>query len=50
MEFAIGVRFQSGDDFFCSTLLGYGGETYQTNPLNEELAFDVHDSPDMCTK
>ena len=24
----IGVRFQSGEDFFCSTLLGYGGEDY----------------------
>ena len=24
----IGVRFISGDDFFCSTLLGYGGEDY----------------------
>ena len=49
-EFTIGVRFQSGEDFFCSTLLGYGGETYHTNPLNEECAFEVLDNPELCTK
>lgn len=27
-ELTIGVRFISGEDFFCSTLLGYGGEDY----------------------
>jgi hypothetical protein len=45
----IGVRFISGDDFFCSTLLGYGGEDYQNPRLNEELAFDVVDTEE-CTK
>jgi hypothetical protein len=44
------VRFLAGDDFFCSTLLGYGGENYQSQQENEERdAFDIKDSPD-CTK
>jgi hypothetical protein len=28
-ELSIGVRFISGEDFFCSTLLGYGGEDFR---------------------
>lgn len=48
-ELTIGVRFISGEDFFCSTLLGYGGEDYTRLPQNEECAFDVVESDD-CTK
>lgn len=48
-EFSIGVRFVAGDDFFCSTLLGYGGENFRYNHMNEECAFEVLDSPE-CTK
>ena len=43
------MRFKSGDDFFCQTLLGYGGENYKHISQNEETIFDVIDSPD-CTK
>ena len=48
-ELSIAVRFISGEDFFCSTLLGYGGENYRTINTNEEGAFEVNDSED-CTK
>lgn len=48
-EISIAVRFTQGDEFFCSTLLGYGGENLKHNHLNEELAFDVRESPE-CTK
>lgn len=30
------VRFQAGDEYFCSTLLGYGGENYQSISENED--------------
>ena len=44
------VRFIAGDEFFCSTLLGYGGENYMSQNENEEKElFDVKDTPD-CTK
>jgi PHR domain len=44
------VRFQAGDEYFCSTLLGYGGENYKDNNENEEKdAFDIKETPD-CTK
>lgn len=44
------VRFQAGDEYFCSTLLGYGGENHHSigENVDKEL-FDVKDSPD-CTK
>jgi hypothetical protein len=45
----IGVRFIAGEDFFCTTLLGYGGEEYKTLKSNEECIFDVVDTDD-CTK
>ena len=48
-ELTICVRFISGEDFFCSTLLGYGGEDYTRIKENEECAFEVLDSED-CTK
>ena len=43
------MRFISGDEFFCQTLLGYGGEDHKRLPNNEECAFDVIDSKD-CSK
>ena len=46
----IGVRFISGEDFFCSTLLGYGGEDFRHIPSNEECCFIVEDVPEECTK
>lgn len=45
----ISVRMVAGDEFFCSTYLGYGGENYKTNQKNEECAFDVTDTAE-CTK
>ena len=45
----IGVRFISGDSFFCTTLLGYGGEDYMNLRTNDERAFQVVDTED-CTK
>ena len=48
-EISIAVRFMQGEDFFCSTLLGYGGENIRNSNTNEEMAFDVKDSVD-CTK
>jgi hypothetical protein len=30
-EISIAVRFTQGEDFFCSTLLGYGGENLRNN-------------------
>ena len=45
----IGVRFIAGEDFFCTTLLGYGGEEYKHLKINEECIFDVQDTED-CTK
>jgi hypothetical protein len=44
------VRFQAGDDYFCSTLLGYGGENYHSIQENEEKEmFEIKETPD-CTK
>jgi len=44
------VRFIAGEEYFCSTLLGYGGENYQSQQENEERdAFDIKESPD-CSK
>lgn len=44
------VNFKVPEEFFCSTLLGYGGENYQQITTNEEKdIFEVRDSPD-CTK
>ena len=37
----IGVRFIAGEDFFCTTLLGNGGEEYKHLKINEECIFDV---------
>ena len=44
------VRFIAGDEFFCSTLLGYGGENYLSIPENvEKDLFEVKETSD-CTK
>lgn len=44
------VRFQAGDEYFCSTLLGYGGENYQSIHENEERdLFEIKETSD-CTK
>ena len=44
------VRFQAGDEYFCSTLLGYGGENYQSISENEDQGmFEIKETPD-CTK
>jgi len=48
-ELSIGVRFIAGEDFFCSTLPGYGGEDYRHIRENEECCFEVLDSED-CSK
>lgn len=42
---SIGVRFTVGEEFFCSTLLGYGGSNYERKiATNERGAFIVADS------
>ena len=44
------VRFLAGDEYFCSTLLGYGGENFASVSENEERdMFEVRETPD-CTK
>jgi hypothetical protein len=43
------VRFIAGDEYFCSTLLGYGGENYRDVENEEKTMFDIRASPD-CTK
>jgi hypothetical protein len=44
------VRFQAGDEYFCSTLLGYGGENYQSISENEDKEmFEIRETGD-CTK
>jgi hypothetical protein len=45
------VRFigPTEEDFFCSTLLGYGGENYKEIENEEIEAFDIKETPD-CTK
>jgi hypothetical protein len=48
-EISIAVRFSQGEEFFCSTLLGYGGENWKNVTTNEECIFDIKDSPD-CSK
>jgi len=48
-QIVIGVRFIAGEDFFCKTYLGYGGEDYKRIKHNEECIFDVQETED-CTK
>ncbi len=48
-QIVIGVRFIAGEDFFCKTYLGYGGEDYKRIKHNEECIFDVLETED-CTK
>jgi hypothetical protein len=44
------VRFTAGDEYFCSTLLGYGGENYlQVSDNTEKELFEIRETPD-CTK
>jgi len=44
------VRFIAGDEYFCTTLLGYGGENHMNVPDNKEKEmFSVKDTSD-CTK
>jgi hypothetical protein len=47
---SIMVRFQAGDEYFCSTLLGYGGENYMTVQDNDDKdLFEIRETTD-CTK
>jgi hypothetical protein len=47
----IGVRFTVGDEFFCTTYLGYNNEDVDSRvKTNEKGAFKVENSIDMCTK
>ena len=44
------VRFLAGDEFFCTTLLGYGGENYPNIHENDEKdLFEIKETDD-CTK
>ena len=44
------VRFQAGEEYFCSTLLGYGGENYASQAENEEKEmFEIKETSD-CSK
>ena len=44
------VRFTAGEEFFCTTLLGYGGENYQHIQENKERdMFSIKETED-CTK
>ena len=44
------VRFIAGDEYFCSTLLGYGGENFLEVKDNQEKdIFEIRETPD-CTK
>ena len=43
------VRFLAGDEYFCSTLLGYGGENYMNVENEEREMFEIKETPD-CTK
>ena len=43
------VRFQAGDEYFCSTLLGYGGENYNSIENEDREMFEIRETPD-CTK
>jgi hypothetical protein len=42
---SIGVKFTVGDEFFCSTVFGYGGSNYERKITdNEKGAFIIADS------
>lgn len=44
------VRFIAGEEFFCSTLLGYQGENYMNIAENEDKdLFEIRETSD-CTK
>lgn len=43
------VRFQAGDEYFCSTLLGYGGESFHSVENEEKEMFEIRETPD-CSK
>ncbi len=44
------VRFTLGEEFFCTTLLGYGGENIESSiPTNEPGAFSIEET-EACTK
>mgnify|MGYP001574326623 CR=1 FL=1 len=43
------VRFLAGDEYFCSTLLGYGGENYMNVDNEERDMFEIKETED-CTK
>ena len=43
------VRFLAGDEYFCSTLLGYGGENYMNVENEEKEMFEIKETSD-CTK
>ena len=43
------VRFIAGDEFFCSTLLGYGGENYMKVDNEEQDMFEIKETSE-CTK
>lgn len=43
------VRFIAGEEYFCSTLLGYGGENYMNVENEEREMFVIKETPD-CTK
>jgi hypothetical protein len=47
---SIMVRFLAGEEYFCSTLLGYGGENYPSIPENEDRElFEIRETSD-CSK
>lgn len=49
-QISIGVRFTVGEEFFCSTVFGYGGSNYERKiGENERGAFVIADS-DQSTK
>ena len=43
------VRFLAGDEYFCSTLLGYGGENFMNVENDERDMFEIKETSD-CTK
>lgn len=49
LQVHIGVRFHEGENFFCQTWLGYGGEEYRRIRTNEECIYDIIDSTE-CSK
>jgi hypothetical protein len=50
LPITIMVRFIAGDEYFCSTLLGYGGENYKEIKENDDVdMFEIRETPD-CTK